>query len=281
MASFKGITGLVEMDAGEAYDPTRGKTILRRYRGRRADVNALAVTLRAQGSRYETEPADASGYQVIRVSDPSPADESLDAPISDQWSLVGNDIEQDAWMHSDVKALFKSLSADNMAQWRGWARAWAEGQTTVTISDVSSGGEPIDAYYALTLNFLGARLIDFGFPTPIANAEIWAQLNLFLRDLADGVQSISVPSYVLRRVTRLKPGSSVKATRERVGKILTTDELSSLENVPSDVKFDLPPDSFWQKRTPTVEYEATARVLTQEYWQAERYAKFFLKRATA
>lgn len=280
MSVFKGILGLVELDAGEAYDPTRGKTILRRYRGRRADVNALAITLRAQGSKYEIEPAEATGYQVIRVSDPSPSDESVDTPISDQWCLVGNDIEQDAWMHPDVKALFTSLSADKMAKWRGWARAWAEGQTTVTIPTVNDAHETVSADFLLDINWLGERLIDFGFPTPAANAEIWTRLNLLLRDLADGVQSVSVSHYVLRRVVRLKPGSTVRATRDRVGAILTTSELTSLEGVPSTVKFDLP-DTFWQKRTPTVEPEATHRVLTQEYWQADRYAKFFLKRATA
>jgi hypothetical protein len=114
-----------------------------------------------------------------------------------------------------------------------------------------------------------------------------AELDLYAL-LAHGVKSVRVSSPVVRRTRITASSYTVKASDTNMGKILTTAQMTSLENAPSTVLFNLPSSgsvnasgvtaqSGWYKKPAKVAQQGDGRwQIVQEYeydiWATRLYA---------
>src|SRR5688500_3786856 len=92
------------------WDPKTGWTIRRPWRGTPDALTNQALYLKSLGIRLEYEPAGPNGgydtlFGVFGAEETQPTDEEL----TDQWDLIGNDLEKDIWAHPKVKAMFDDL----------------------------------------------------------------------------------------------------------------------------------------------------------------------------
>jgi hypothetical protein len=261
---------LVELKPAWTWDPRNGLALTRRWRGTPAAVNALALDLRSRGLRYTIDPEE-SGYQVLASTSGAEESQSLETPLSDVWSLVGNDIEQDIWLMSKVQVEFAKF-ADTLdgAKVRKWLTMLANGDFIFRDEQ----GDDVTLSWGYVADFIGQASMKPGVPS--LKVDVFEGL---FGSLCAGVQSKPESRYVLRRVLTILAGSKIRPAYEGVNKVWSTDELKSRLAIPSTIMFDLP-DGVWLKRTPTVEQSAADKwTITQEWWHADSYDPFILEPA--
>jgi hypothetical protein len=266
--SFTGTTGLVQYPDADGWDPRMGPTIVRRWKGSEDRVREGASQLRRAGIRYQVEPSLDGGYWVLTGT--SGAEETQDPmlPLSDEWSLVGNDLEKSIWDHPRIKEeLDKAVTDENgtivakVAYVRAAVDAFARGEATIVDSD----GDEYPLTYEYIINSLVAELGG----TP--NVATW---EAFIKSRCSGVESYSVSQWVLRHTIIIAANSTIKPSLINVGKVFTTQMVQLIENIPATLKFDLP-QGWWLKRTPTVEQTSADKfTITQEFWHGDAFDPF-------
>ena len=100
------------------------------------------------------------------------------------------------------------------------------------------------------------------------------------RLMSKGVKSVRVNQPVLRHTQTVGDSYSVKASLTNVGKVYTTAQLQSAEDLPSDVLFNLPSDTSnhtgmvygWLKMHPTVRLAARQKTQIEQEWEYGLYS---------
>ena len=95
--------------------------------------------------------------------------------------------------------------------------------------------------------------------------ETWKIMEL----LRKGVQTYSVSQYVLRRSSVLMSEQSTTTQITDIGKQFTKTQLETHESLPTELKFALPSDGIWIKRTPSVALDSTRYKVDGEFWHAD------------
>lgn len=263
---FYGHADANELASVRSWHPRTGWSITRRWTGNPAALDTIQAQLLADGVPIDRDPGERGGFGRISGTFGADTDQPEDQPLSDNWSLVGNDLEKTLWELPQVVAETSKIPGDDTTKIQRLARLKADidalvrGQTTTT----GDTGEEID----LTVDQLMLVVAALGMSTTVF-------LGL-MKSMAAGVESWSVSQFVLRNVRVLAKnfGSSLKPNYDNVGKVLTTATLKQQEQVPSVLPFDIP-EGVWLKRTPTADYESADKtVVTREFWHADSYDKF-------
>jgi len=84
-----------------------------------------------------------------------------------------------------------------------------------------------------------------------------------------GVQTHSVSQWVLRRSSVLMTEQTTQTQIDDVGYQFTKAKLEEHESLPSELKFALPADGVWMKRTPSVSLEGTRYKVDGEFWHSD------------
>lgn len=244
------ITGEVR---GYSWNPRTGYQQIVVYTGTPAQIEAAASTAIGNGYSVRYVPDSNGTYSTLEVTYGAAETQDPATPLSDEWSLVGNDLEKSIFEHPSVVAGQDGWSASDKLRFRSLAEAFSRGEYT-SIDDLVDFTNRVSGSYAL-------------FDSVIA-------------ELAKGVEAYTVSQFVLRHSVVITSNSTIKPALDNVGKVYTTSALESAENIPATLKFNLP-DGVWLKRTPTVEqYGSDKWTVTQEYWHADSYSTFLYEEAT-
>ena len=254
MSTFYG-ESIAQFPDQVSYDPRTGVTVRRPWRGTPDAIASKMTELSAEGTKFDHDPGTSGGYEWITAFYSNAAIAPASVPISDIWSMPGNDLEKDLWLHPKVTAEF---AAD------------------------LSGGFPTQAYFTKKKEI--EEIVDG--TLALDDSTIWAgasdNLKKFIRALARGVVGYPVSQYVVRntKVVAKGYGSFVDAAIPAytyVGKILTTSDLQNGFGVPGEISFVMP-GGYWLQRTPTVlpDNSTTSQqwVITQEWWHTDEYDDF-------
>lgn len=250
MSQFYGHNGYAELKPASSWDPRRGWTIIRRYKGVQAAIDALAVTLINAGVRFSREVMPDGGYHILNATYGAEETQPPNEALSDQWDLDGNDIEKSLWLKPSVKAHLDYF--------------------------LDASGFPTDSYLTITGdiqnlvsgNKLPSDIKWWNDPDPHTPV-----LKTFARELVRGVDSYHVSEWVLRRRQVIARNSIIKPSNTYVNMIfLTTAKLMAVEGVPSNLPFTLP-NGVWLKKSPKRSQIAADKwEISQEYWWADDYS---------
>ena len=246
MSQFYGHNGYAELKPASSWDPRRGWTIIRRYKGVQAAIDALAVTLINAGVRFSREVMPDGGYHILNATYGAEETQPPNEALSDQWDLDGNDIEKSLWLKPSVKALFDPL-LENGFPGNQWVEVRRDIQSLVAGDKLPSG----IAWFADASEFT----------------------KRFVADLLRGVDSYHSSEWVLRRRQVIARNSIIKPSNTYVNMIfLTTAKLMAVEGVPSNLPFTLP-NGVWLKKSPKRSQIAADKwEISQEYWWADDYS---------
>ena len=252
MSAFYGHNGYAELKPVSAWDPRRGWSITRRFKGLQSSIDALALTLIASGVRFTREVMPDGGYHILSATYGAEESQSPTEPLSDLWDLDGNDIEQSLWLRPSIKAHLEFF--------------------------LDESGFPTDSYVAITRDIQelvsGTKL-----PSDIAwwgdKDPHTPELKKFARELLRGVDSYHVSEWVLRRRRVIARNSTIQPSNAYVNMLfMTTSKLRAVEGVPSNLPFTLP-DGVWLKKSPKRTQIASDKwEISQEYWWGENYSTF-------
>jgi hypothetical protein len=253
------------------WDPRSGWKLSRRWRGLVAPVLQLREQLRSLGVSVQYELEENCSYATVEATYGAEDGQPADQPLSDQWTLAGNDLEKSLWELPAVRAEFNKIPEDDskpraLAVIRKNVESLASGELTVVDEfGVEATGTDATSVFLLMIAQLGLD------PT------VFSKL---VSSRAAGVESYTVSQWVLRRTTIIASNSTIKPSLSNIGKLLTTSYLTQIEEIPTTIRFDLPPNGYWLKRTPTFEQTAADKwQITQEWWHADDYDKFIYQLA--
>jgi hypothetical protein len=259
MANWYGTIGPVELPESRVWDPRGGWQIVKRYRGAIGSLDTLMTDYKADGVRFQYDPDQDGGYATLQVFFGAEETQDPTAPLTDTWSLVGNDMEKTLWTLPKVKTMMTAIAAvdpRDAALLRRWVELLAKG----TYSDTDQNGA------SLQLTVEGVK----GFATLVGGDPLIVEQ--MIRELSLGVESWLISQFALRHQLVIAKNYSLKPAYTYVDKVMTTESLQIYENVPSDLKFVLPV-GYWLKRTPTVEQVASDKwQISQEWWHSDNYS---------
>lgn len=158
---------------------------------------------------------------------------------SDTWTLQGNDYEKDLWSHPTVTDLATSCATEY-----NWLRK--------NLEVVRKNGTWEDVLAAYT-----------------ATGDCHDKVRTIFKLFRDGTEAYSISQFVLRRSRTVKSKAEGSISVSNVGKQFTLAQLQSVEGVPGTLKFAMPSDGAWVKRTPTVNYDGNKMTVENEYWHAD------------
>jgi hypothetical protein len=273
MSEFSG-SDIEELTPERDWTPQNGWTVVKRWRGTPTAIDLKITELQntfSFGVRMNIAEEDEGGHQVLRAWYGATDSQSIDAPVSDQWSLVGNDLEKSLWVTDEVQNEFAKLTDVSQAHHiKTDIERYLDGETTSF-----DWSQTPPAEIPLNLSGIIAGIVGIGLSETVFRGLIDA--------LAKGDESRTVSQFVLRRVTTVRNGSSIKPAYNFVNMVLTTDQLiggtdPGALNIPNTLSFEFPP-GFWLKRTPTAEATGSDKFqITQEWWHADQYEPFAYKR---
>jgi hypothetical protein len=256
---------LTELQPEISYDPQSGYSVARRWQGSHDEIETAAFVYRELNYRTEPQHPENGGYSSLRVYFSAPDNWSDDRPLADKWTRKGNDLEKSLWYLPKVRAEFNKIdmtepvNLHNVVLFKNDVESYVKGERSTTTVD----GKKVN----LDWNFLevNARL-GLGIDSTVIRDLIGA--------LARGEESFPVSQTVLMRTLIVHGNSSIKANKENIDKIFTTNGLKASLPIPETIKFELE-DGFWLKKTPTTEQIASDKFeINYEWWFAEQYDKF-------
>lgn len=249
---------------GRVWDPRRGWSTVKYQRGTPADMLVAFNAARAAGYRVREDPDPEGGFTTISIEIGNDDNHPLDEPLTDEWSLVGNDLEKSIFNHSKVEVLRAGGGQTNQAWDSTKSAAFRK-----ACEEVASGSTTDDIETVLFEKY-----------------SAWSQNEIdtageIVNELARGTEAFTVSQFVLKRTTIVPQRTDLKKSVEGAGLVYTTEQLQSAESVvPETLKFILPA-GFWLKRTPTVTQEGRDKWrFEQEWWHADDYSEFLYDRAT-
>lgn len=249
MSDFFG-EGLSQLQSEFGFDPKTGDTEIKRWRGTPSQVASQFVVTKLLGLRSGVSEEDEGGYHILSVWYGATETQPPDVPLSDIWSLEGNQLEKSLWELDKVQDQFD-----------GWS--------TADIVALKADVEQVLAGSGAVADILG------GLP-PGTDATVIEGL---IKALARGIESKSISQFVLKRVLTVVSTTSIKPAYDGVNKVITTANLEAgvdpgAPSIPSTLLFVLP-DGYWLKQAPTVTRKtSTTWELTQEWWHADKYDTF-------
>lgn len=243
---FTGSALVVQAAPRRIWDPRFGWQIGVRYRGPRPELEVIELGHRSSGRRTELDPDQQGGYGLLTVWYGSEDTQAPDAPLTDRWTLEGNDIEESPFAVPDIRTAYESASIAEKVQMRTQVESVLRGEI-----------EPQEAIDAA------------------ATTERKAAIERLIGEMAMGFESYSVSQFVLRRITVIASNSTIKPSLVNVNKVYSTAELKNAELIPETIRFDLPGGQ-WLKRTPTADQTAADKwTITQEWWFSERFSLYY------
>lgn len=275
MSEYRGIN-LIQLPDKKSWSPRGGWIIGRPFQGSEAQITQAMFSAQAAGDAFDMNPGVDGSPWEITIFFGAEETQSPTEPLSDEWDLDGNTLEKELWELPFVRSGFieiynltaaavdEGVAVDAMNWIRKNLEAYINGNATKT-KDL--GGEEFD----LTFNNLAARMATIpGVSVDQAKAFILRIARLFAR----GVKAFPVSQFVLRR-TRVLANNFSKAALdgiyEDVFKRRSTDSLKSKENIPDDIKFELPAGE-WVKHTPDLMRSSSLkRTLKEEWWHADTW----------
>lgn len=266
MSDFYG-QALTQLANDFDWDPRTGYSIVQRWRGTPDSVAIKQAELFSLGVRHSVTNEDEGGYQIIRGYYGATETHDPAEPLSDDWSLVGNQLDKSIWTLPKVATELDKFGSSfiNAALLRKYVEEYLRGETTTT----DASGTEVD----LDLTFIQS------FATTNAPGFSTTVLDGLMKALARGVETKQISQFVLRRVLIIPENSTIVPFYDYVNEVLTTTELSTgtdpgAGTIPATIKFTLPP-GVWVKQTPTVERAASNKwQITQEWWHADAVEPF-------
>lgn len=252
MSAFYG-SNVTELPTDYGFDPRSGIYSIRKWRGTPAAVSLQADAAKLLGLKYDVTPdRDEGGYNTIRVWYGAIETQNPDEPLSDLWSLDGNQIDKSLWNIAKVKDTLANLSVSDVSKVKKDVEDVVSGEADFTADDILNG-LPLTVDKKIISDLISA--------------------------LCRGEESKPISQYVLRRVRTVPFNTNIKPNYTGVNKIITTASLKAAgdpgaKSIPGTLLFELP-EGFWAKQTPTVrQVTSTTWEITEEWWFAERYDPF-------
>jgi len=237
---------------GYSWNPRTGYQQIVVYTGTPDALEAISSSAISNGYSVRYVPDSQGGYSSLEVTYGAAETQDPAVPLSDEWSLEGNDLEKSIFEHPNALAEFEQwpfgLSDPSIAPFRSTVERYVRGEI-----------ESLEDELATLINALKRpQILDLAH-------EMAAILGM-------GVESFTVSQYVLRRTRIVTSTTDIKPVVTNTGKVYSQAAMESEEGgIPATLKFNLP-DGVWLKRTPTVtQYGADKWQIVQEYWHADRF----------
>ena len=245
----QGVKSAVQQPASYGFTPGRGYHQRLRWKiSNPADIPALLGQLIAAGYAYEVSPEADGAITVV---------EATSQPASD-------------------------TNGDPATQ--PLAEKWERDSMTTEKDILQSDLAIVAAIIPTVAETIRKAVADNAPPASALNANETKVYNLML----SGAKSIRVSSPVVRRTRITASSYTVKASDTNMGKILSTAQMTSLENAPTTVLFNLPSTgssvgaagvarrSGWYKKPAKVNQQGDGQwQITQEYeydiWSSDLY----------
>jgi hypothetical protein len=271
---------LEELDPLPKWSARSGPILVRRWKGVPAEVDVVAQQATALGYDWDT---DYDGpYKILRVDYPENTDQSVDTPLSDDWELERNLIQNDLWTMPEIRAEFEKLSIFDdallaMNLIRKDIENLIDGQpyTNKPVFDSSGNLSEWEENVILSVSYIKANIEATGL-----NFEPFGQL---IQSMAKGVRFRSISTWVLTRDIVTQKRSQIIASDVGVNTIYSTTNLKAIEQInDADIKFRMPPDGYWLKIVPKVsKIEKGKWRIHREWWHADDYDRWVYKETTA
>lgn len=204
--TINGVKGAFEQPIRFGYNDS-GPYTIRSWRGDFAAISQLVPQLNAAGGLWEIKDTHTHTNVELECRFASEPGQNPDVEVPvDEWEFFAQKIEKDI-LESDI-ALVSNLSNQDKQNIRN------------AIQDPGS-------------------LQDFQNPT----FEQTTEGTLVYSLMVAGVKSVRVNAPTLRHTMTVSNSYPVKATLDRVGKIIPTASMASLEGIPASVLFILPDDT--------------------------------------
>lgn len=275
---FTGVALVGPLVVGRGNDPRTGPTITYQWRGRQAEVEEVEVAQIALGRRTELKiPADSATAWVLDVTAGAEDTQPENEPLSNQWSLKRNLVEQEIWRHPKIKTILDGLlesvplGADDPEGIRqGIARMKRDFDAFVKGDEKTETNT--EREIDLTQDVLAGHLILLGLDRVPGAVNTFME---FLNARLQGVDSFPTYSWVLKRTTVVARNTGLRPDKDNVGKMFTKDTLKSQEDLDDPGIIGDLPDGYWLKIPAEVERTAADKwTFEQEYWHAETFSKF-------
>lgn len=263
--TLTGTPGLAQLPDATGWDPRTGPTITRRWRGAQLDVELGAQALKRAGTRYQIDPSLDGGYWMLTAIYGAEETQSPDLPLSDVWSMVGNDLEKELWTRPAIKAELDKIRGQDKEHEAGRLRRLCD----AVVAGDEEAPDPPHAGQIVTPTLQAVRDACW-----FLNGINAAPFIAYIQSRLDGVETWSISQWVLRHTVIVAANSSIRPSLINVGRMYTTEMVRSVEAIPATIMFELPA-GYWLKRSPTVEQTASDKfTLSQEYWHADAYDPF-------
>tara|TARA_E500000305_G_C4026081_1_gene241870 strand:- start:598 stop:1470 length:873 start_codon:yes stop_codon:yes gene_type:complete len=279
MATFKGISSVIEQAPERAWNSITGYTTTRIYVG-----NKIKVEQFSSGSINDASGASVvAGYSNASISYDGPtatlrltysgtnfgatssstsnlqpsASDIAGATLSNIWYLEGNDLEKDLFHLENMQAIFKNTTNTNLSAFR---KDW-----DIATSDRTNPDDVpfVDATrYTGTVNGMNAA------------AQAAYVKNIYISALR-GTEFFTVSQYVLRNIKVVPPTTNQSPEHANVGSQFTNALMTATsgngQSVPAVMLSGIS-SGFWLKRTPSVEQTTEGNYqITKEFWYSEDY----------
>jgi hypothetical protein len=236
---------VVELQDDRDFEPIKGDTRVRTFRGRRADVEAYLVALQLQNFPY-TISADEGGLCTAKVTlgagdtqDPNDPDYNPNTPISIEWNFSSNRLERPLWEHPKVIEKIAALTQTDQFNLRKW------------INEMIDAGKPSAPVS----------------PSALADADINAMANKIIR----GIDTFYVPQATLVENMRFTPATTFWPYLGTVSTVYKNQDLSDVFHAPADVLSVLPQGEWLLTRQDYQRDSAGYRNNTLEWEYAKKW----------
>lgn len=264
-ATFTGVQ-VEELDRTNRYDPRTGDTIIRHWKGDPNQLSLYETQARTLGYRYST--SWDGGYKVLSVEFPESETNDPATPLSENWEADTNYLQKDIWSLPTIQTELAKIGLGNPAV-RGAFKNDLENLARGNPVSIGTDGEETVISYEILLGGTVDGEAVSGIPAAYnADTEVFQAL---FDDLTKGVTSYEIEQYVVRHTKVTNNSSSIVAARSNLGRMHTAEFM--LNQLPSDVKFEVPEDGYWLKRKPTVRrIEKGKWEIIQEWWHTDTYS---------
>jgi hypothetical protein len=260
-AVFTGVQ-VEELDRTNRYDPRSGDIIIRHWKGNPDNIALYESQARTLKYRYST--SWDGGYKVLSVEFPESEDNDPSTPLSEKWECDSNFLQKDIWTHPTVHAELSKIGFGIQTVRQYFKKDFENYVAGNPHGETESGTEYDIIWSGNTAHSLTAVMQQYG-----ASVDVFEQL---YDDLTRGVNAYYIVQYVVRHTRVTNRSSSIKGARANVGRMYTAAWLT--QQLPEDVKFEVPETGFWAKQKPNVqEIERGKWEIVQEYWHADDYSR--------
>ncbi|ODU25075.1 MAG: hypothetical protein ABS95_01090 [Verrucomicrobia bacterium SCN 57-15] len=270
MSKFYG-SSITEDKPDIDYDPSRGYTVVRQFRGTYDDLRSMASIYEFQGYRVEHRPGQTGGYGTLRVYMSALSDWPADKPLLEKWNTDANSLEKTLWQHPDVVAQTSKVSDPaGIVLLRADIEAYLGG--TITTHEIVWSGTPATRKEGkeipLTLSLILDNVASAGMDRTV--------FEKFILELARGQDSFVLPQKVIKRTVVVRSDSTlIEQDENLVGRIFTSDGLIARYQIPTTRKFKVTPNYFWLFHSVVVDDIAADKVqMDYEFWGAPAYSTF-------